>query len=245
MKRLKHHVRGIREPFGKAGTVIGIVALVFAMVGGAFAAGALTAKQKKEVEKIAKKYTTRAVPPANWASEPRGPAASSAGAIKGSRDPSPSARRAVLTGNYPVLSRRSGTRTRSPTAGDPRKDRQPSRDQRKDRRRIGDERRPRSHRSRPQRHAEKLCRVYSMDGCSRRRPSARLLEGPNRPGPPAGRGRCAGDANEGGAIFALPAGYQPPSSAASSAGSLGSGPTLAQVAVLDDAPVTSSSTART
>lgn len=47
--------RRLREPFGKAGLTVAIVALVFAMVGGAFAAGALTGKQKKEVAKIATK----------------------------------------------------------------------------------------------------------------------------------------------------------------------------------------------
>jgi hypothetical protein len=53
--RLRHPIRAIREPFGKAGLTVAILALVFAMVGGAYAAkGALTGKQKKEVEKIAK-----------------------------------------------------------------------------------------------------------------------------------------------------------------------------------------------
>ena len=46
----------IREPFGKAGLVVGVIALVMALVGGAYAASALTHKQKKEVAKIAKKY---------------------------------------------------------------------------------------------------------------------------------------------------------------------------------------------
>jgi hypothetical protein len=57
MQRLKHPVRAIREPFGKAGLTVAVLALVMAMVGGAYAAsGALTGKQKKEVEKIAKKF---------------------------------------------------------------------------------------------------------------------------------------------------------------------------------------------
>ena len=38
MKRLRHPIRAIREPFGKAGLIVGIVALVFAMLGGAYAA---------------------------------------------------------------------------------------------------------------------------------------------------------------------------------------------------------------
>ncbi len=56
MSRLRHPIRAIREPFGKAGLTVAIVALVFAMVGGAFAAAGLNGKQKKEVTKIAKKY---------------------------------------------------------------------------------------------------------------------------------------------------------------------------------------------
>jgi hypothetical protein len=48
--------RRLTEPFGKAGLTVAICALVLAMVGGAYAAGALSGKQKKEVEKIAKKF---------------------------------------------------------------------------------------------------------------------------------------------------------------------------------------------
>jgi hypothetical protein len=51
--------RRLKEPFGKAGLSVAILALVLAMVGGAYAAGALTGKQKKEVEKIAKKFAGR------------------------------------------------------------------------------------------------------------------------------------------------------------------------------------------
>jgi hypothetical protein len=70
MKRLRHPINAIREPFGKAGLIIAVIALVFAMVGGAFAAkGALTGKQKKEVEKIAKKYAGKTGP-----AGPQGPA---------------------------------------------------------------------------------------------------------------------------------------------------------------------------
>ena len=54
--RLRHPIRSLKEPFGKAGLTVAILALVLAMVGGAYAAGALSGKQKKEVEKIAKKY---------------------------------------------------------------------------------------------------------------------------------------------------------------------------------------------
>ena len=49
--------RRFRERFGTAGLVVGVIALVLAVGGTALAAsGALTGKQKKEVEKIAKKY---------------------------------------------------------------------------------------------------------------------------------------------------------------------------------------------
>jgi hypothetical protein len=57
MKRLRHPVRAIREPLGTAGLVVACVALIAALGGTALAAkGALTGKQKKEVEKIAKKF---------------------------------------------------------------------------------------------------------------------------------------------------------------------------------------------
>jgi hypothetical protein len=56
MKKLRHPVRAIREPFGTAGLIVAIVALIMALTGAAFAAGGLTGKQKKEVEKIAKKF---------------------------------------------------------------------------------------------------------------------------------------------------------------------------------------------
>lgn len=50
---LKHR---LKEPFGKAGLTVAILALVLAMVGGAYAASKLTKPQVKEVEKIAKKF---------------------------------------------------------------------------------------------------------------------------------------------------------------------------------------------
>ncbi len=54
--RLRHPINSIREPFGKAGLTVAILALVMALVGGAYAATKLNGTQKKEVEKIAKKY---------------------------------------------------------------------------------------------------------------------------------------------------------------------------------------------
>jgi hypothetical protein len=56
-----------REPFGKAGLAIAVLALILATAGGAYAAQALSGKQKKEVEKIAKKVDKAA---------PQGPAGS-------------------------------------------------------------------------------------------------------------------------------------------------------------------------
>jgi hypothetical protein len=56
MSRLRHPIRAIREPFGKAGLTVAVIALVFAMVGGAFAAAGLNGKQKKQVTKIAKSF---------------------------------------------------------------------------------------------------------------------------------------------------------------------------------------------
>jgi hypothetical protein len=55
-KRLRHPIRSITEPFGTAGLIIAILALVLATTGAAFAAVGLNSKQKKEVTKIAKKY---------------------------------------------------------------------------------------------------------------------------------------------------------------------------------------------
>jgi hypothetical protein len=46
----------LREPFGKAGLTVAVIALVFAMLGGAYAASGLNSKQKKEVKKIAKSF---------------------------------------------------------------------------------------------------------------------------------------------------------------------------------------------
>jgi hypothetical protein len=72
MKRLRHPIRAIREPFGTAGLVVACVALVAALGGTALAASALNGKQKKEVEKIAKKYAGK--PGAAGAQGPAGPA---------------------------------------------------------------------------------------------------------------------------------------------------------------------------
>jgi hypothetical protein len=72
MKRLRHPIRAIREPFGTAGLIVACVALVLALTGAAFAAAGLSGKQKKEVEKIAKKYAGK--PGAPGAEGPAGAA---------------------------------------------------------------------------------------------------------------------------------------------------------------------------
>jgi Collagen triple helix repeat (20 copies) len=56
MRRLRHPIRAIREPFGTAGLIVAMIALVAALGGTALAASKLNSTQKKEVEKIAKKY---------------------------------------------------------------------------------------------------------------------------------------------------------------------------------------------
>jgi hypothetical protein len=67
--RLRHPVRAIEEPFGKAGLIVAVIALVLALTGAAFAAAGLNSKQKKEVTKIAKKFAGAPGP-----AGPQGPA---------------------------------------------------------------------------------------------------------------------------------------------------------------------------
>lgn len=56
--------RRIREPFGKAGLIVGVVALITALAGGAYAAsGGLSGHQKKEVKRIAKQFAGKPGPP--------------------------------------------------------------------------------------------------------------------------------------------------------------------------------------
>jgi hypothetical protein len=69
--------RRLKEPFGKAGLTVGIIALVLALVGGAYAAGGLTKSQEKQVKKIAKKFAGKPGAPGangtNGATGPEGP----------------------------------------------------------------------------------------------------------------------------------------------------------------------------
>src|SRR3954469_5627200 len=68
--------RRFNDRFGTAGVVLGVIALILALGGTALAAkGALTGKQKKEVEKIAKKYAGKpGAPGAQGPAGPQGPA---------------------------------------------------------------------------------------------------------------------------------------------------------------------------
>jgi hypothetical protein len=62
----------IRKQFSPAAMVLSVIALVFAMLGGAYAAGGLTKSQEKQVTKIAKKYAGK--PGAAGAAGAAGPA---------------------------------------------------------------------------------------------------------------------------------------------------------------------------
>jgi len=72
VKRLRHPIRAIREPFGTAGLIVAMIALVAALGGTALAASKLNSTQKKEVEKIAKKFAGK--PGAQGPAGPTGPA---------------------------------------------------------------------------------------------------------------------------------------------------------------------------
>lgn len=75
MRSLRHPIRAIREPFGTAGLVVACIALIAALGGTALAAAKLNSKQKKEVEKIAKKFAGKpGAPGAQGPAGPQGPA---------------------------------------------------------------------------------------------------------------------------------------------------------------------------
>lgn len=74
MKRLRHPIRAIREPFGTAGLILASIALIAALTGGAYAASkGLTPQQKKEVKKIAKSFQGTGPQGAAGAAGPAGP----------------------------------------------------------------------------------------------------------------------------------------------------------------------------
>jgi Collagen triple helix repeat (20 copies) len=72
-ERLHHPINSIREPFGTAGLIVAMIALVAALGGTALAAAKLNPTQKKEVEKIAKKASSPATASAKAKKGPRGP----------------------------------------------------------------------------------------------------------------------------------------------------------------------------
>ena len=67
------------EPFGKAGLTVAVLALVLAMVGGAWAAAGLSSKQKKEVKTIAKSFQGSGPAGSAGAAGPAGPAGPAGG----------------------------------------------------------------------------------------------------------------------------------------------------------------------
>lgn len=89
MKRLRHPIRAIREPFGTAGLIVAVVALVAAVGGTALAAQKLNATQKKEVEKIAKKVAKPGPPgPAGPKGDPGANGTNGTNGNNGSNGPS-------------------------------------------------------------------------------------------------------------------------------------------------------------
>jgi hypothetical protein len=97
--KLRHPIRSIREPFGTAGLVVACIALVAALGGTAIAAGALSGKQKKEVEKIAKKYAGKpGAPGATGAAGPAGAKGDNGAAGAPGKDGAPGAPGQSVTG---------------------------------------------------------------------------------------------------------------------------------------------------
>lgn len=74
MQRLRHPIRAIREPFGKAGLIVGVIALVFAMLGGAYAASNSLSGGKATASKAKAKKGPRGPRGPKGPAGPTGPA---------------------------------------------------------------------------------------------------------------------------------------------------------------------------
>jgi hypothetical protein len=82
----------LRERFGTAGLLVAVIALIFALAGGAYAAsGGLNAKQKKEVKKIAKSFQGKGPKGDTGASGPAGSAGPPGPAGAAGKDGAPGA----------------------------------------------------------------------------------------------------------------------------------------------------------
>ena len=215
--RFKLPIRANREPFGKAGLTVAIVALVFAMIGGAYAAGTLTGKQKKEVEKIAKKFAGKNGSAGLQGSSGKDGSPGAAGQ-PGPPGPSTGPAGGDLTGSYPDPQIADGAVTSSKIADEAvtSTDLAPT-------------------------EAVHSVTLANCEGATKWTGAPGFARQPGYWKDPTGlvhlQGAvsCSGNATEGGAIFSLPAGYQPTlNQGVVRFGVLGGGGVLAQVAVLDN-----------
>ncbi len=215
--RIKLPLSRKREPFGKAGLTVAVVALVFAMIGGAYAAGTLTGKQKKEVAKIAKKFAGKAGSDGlqGSAGKDGSPGAAGQGGPPG---PSTGPASGDLSGNYPDPQIAEGAVNGAKIADGAvtSADLAPT-------------------------EAAHAVTLKDCVGSTKWTGGTGLAQQPVYWKDPTGlvhlQGSvgCSGDATEGSTIFSLPAGYQPAfTTGVVRFGALGGGSTLVQIGILDD-----------
>lgn len=213
--RIKLPFRAKREPFGKAGLTVAVVALVFAMIGGAYAAGTLTGKQKKEVEKIAKKFAGKN----GSAGQPGSPGkdgSPGAAGQPGPPGPSTGAAGGDLTGSYPDPQIAEGAVNGAKIADGAvtSADLAPT-------------------------EAVHAATLKECVGATKWTGAPGFAQQPVYWKDPTGMVHlqgavgCSGDATEGSTIFSLPAGYQPEGGVVRF-GALGGGAVLVQIGILDD-----------